>query len=122
MTSDRKLTCVGISRGDRGYSRCDMTCDRNFNCVGSMVCDRVTRTIATQRKEEIQSEIEWQQELGKDRLLEEDCYLIECNLGNLEAILGIRETYWLFAIIAAREAGRLKRMWTQIVAAGQNTT
>jgi hypothetical protein len=32
MTSDRKLTCVGISRGYKGY-RCDITCDRNFKVV-----------------------------------------------------------------------------------------
>ncbi len=37
MTNGRKLTCVGISRGDRGYRRCVMTCDRNFTCVGKNV-------------------------------------------------------------------------------------
>jgi hypothetical protein len=34
-------------------------------------------------------EIERQQELGKEGLLEEDCYLAECNLGDLEETSGI---------------------------------
>ena len=37
---------------------------------------RITGTLATQRKEELQMEIERQRELGTDGLLEEDCYLI----------------------------------------------
>ncbi len=41
-------------------------------------------TLATQRKEELQMEIERQQELGTEALLDEDCYLAECNLGDLE--------------------------------------
>jgi hypothetical protein len=28
-------------------------------------------------------------------MLDEDCYLRECNLGDLEDTLGIKETYWL---------------------------
>jgi hypothetical protein len=45
-------------------------------------------------------EIECQQELGTEGLLllDEDCYLAECNLGDLEDTSGIRETYWLLAI------------------------
>ena len=34
-------------------------------------------------------EIECQQELGKEGLLEEDCYLADCNLGDLEETSGI---------------------------------
>jgi len=43
-------------------------------------------------------------------LLEEDCYLAECNLGDLEETSGMKETYWLLAIKAAREAKRLERI------------
>ena len=52
-------------------------------------------------------ETERQQELGTEGLLDDDCYLAECNLGDLEDTSGIREIYWLLAIQAAREASRL---------------
>ena len=67
-------------------------------------------------------EIECQQELGTEGLLEEDCYLAECNLGDLEETFGILETYWLLAIQATREAGRLERIRLQTAAASQNTS
>jgi hypothetical protein len=72
------------------------------------VHDRITGTLATQRKEELQMEIERQRELGTEGLLEEDGYLAECNLGDLEETSGMKETYWLLAIKAAREASRLE--------------
>ena len=67
-------------------------------------------------------EIEHQQELGMEGLLEEDCYLAECNLGDLKDTSGILETYWLLAILAAREAGRLKGIGAQPAVTVQNTT
>ena len=57
-------------------------------------------------------EIERQQELGTEGLLDDDCYLAECNLGDLEDTSSIRETYWLLAIQAAREASRLEGIRT----------
>ena len=86
------------------------------------VHDRITGTLATQRKEELQMEIECQQELGTEGLLEEDCYLAECNLGDLEDTSGILETYWLLAIQAAWEAGRLEGIRTQPAVTVQTTT
>ena len=86
------------------------------------VHDRISGTLATQRKEELQMEIERQQELGTEGLLEEDCYLAECNLGDLDDTSGILETYWLLAILAAREAGRLEGIRAQPAATVQNTT
>ena len=53
-------------------------------------------------------EIGRQRELGTEGLLDEDCYLAECNLGDLEKTSGMKETYWLLAIKAAREASRLE--------------
>ncbi len=52
--------------------------------------DRITGTIAAQRKEELQMEIERQQELGTEGLLEEDSFLADCNLGDLEDTSGIK--------------------------------
>jgi hypothetical protein len=72
------------------------------------VHDRLTGILATQRKEDLQMEIERQRELGTERLLEEDCYLAECNLWDLEETSGMKETYWLLAIKAAREVSRLE--------------
>ncbi len=83
------------------------------------VQDRITGTIATQRKEELQMEIERQQELGKEGLLEEDSFLADCNLGDLEDTSGIKETYWLLAIRAAWEAGRLEGIQNQTEEAAQ---
>jgi hypothetical protein len=53
-------------------------------------------------------EIEEQQAMGTTGLLDEDCHLGECNLGDLEDTSGIKETHWLLAIKAALEASRLE--------------
>jgi hypothetical protein len=86
------------------------------------VHNKLMGMLAAQGKEELIMEIERQRELGMEGLLEEDCYLAECNLGDLEDTSGIKETYWLLAIQAAREAGRLKEIQNQTVATNQNTT
>jgi hypothetical protein len=86
------------------------------------VHDQISGTLATQWKEELQMEIESQQELGTEGLLEEDCYLAECNFGDLEETSGILETYWLLSIQAAREAGRLEGLRLIAAAASQNTS
>ncbi len=54
-------------------------------------------------------------------LLDEDCHLGECNLEGLKDTWGIKETYWLLAIKAAREASRLEALWTQTDAATPTT-
>ena len=64
--------------------------------------------LATNWKEEIQAEIETQQEIGFNGLLEEDAYLGECNLGDLEDTSGEEEQYWLLAVKAARKAKAIK--------------
>ncbi len=48
-------------------------------------------------------------EMGGDGLLEEDQWMLEVNLGDLEHTKGEREEYWLLAIRAAREAAKLAR-------------
>jgi hypothetical protein len=72
------------------------------------VHDKRSGLLATNRKEEIQAEIEAQQEIGFNGLLEEDAYLGECNLGDLEDTSGEEEQYWLLAVKAARKAKTIK--------------
>jgi hypothetical protein len=69
--------------------------------------DAVTGMQVTLRKEVIQREIKEQMELGQGRLLEEDQWMMEVNLGNLENTSGENEEYWLLAIKAVREAETL---------------
>ncbi len=66
-------------------------------------------------------EIEGQQALGTVGLLDEDCHLGECNLGDLEDTSGIKEIYWLLAIKAMREAYRLEALQRQMIAVGPTT-
>jgi hypothetical protein len=63
--------------------------------------DTVVGTQATLRKESIQQEIKEQMEWGKEGLLEEDHWMMEVNLGNMETTSGEQEEYWLLAIRAA---------------------
>ena len=76
------------------------------------VHDATSGTLATLRKEELQMEIEKQQELGGEGLLDEDRYLLEVNLDDLETTSGEWQEYWLLAIRAAREACNLRRQQT----------
>jgi hypothetical protein len=46
-------------------------------------------------------------ELGTAGLLEEDDWMLEVNLGDLESTSGEQEQYWLVAIKAAWEAAML---------------
>ena len=75
--------------------------------------DTVASTQATLRKEEIQREIEEQMEMGTDGLLDEDLWMMEVNLGDMETTSGEQEEYWLVAIRAAREAAMLTWQRTQ---------
>ena len=82
--------------------------------------DSVAGTQATLRKEEIQLEIEEQMDMGTGDLLEEDRWMMEVNLGDLETTSGEQEEYWLVAIRAAREAATLTRQHTQQTHMGQS--
>jgi hypothetical protein len=63
-----------------------------------LVHNPVTGAIATAKKEELLLEIERQWDLGGAGLLEEDKYLAEVNLGDMETTLGEPQHYWLLAI------------------------
>jgi hypothetical protein len=69
---------------------------------------------AALQKEELQWEIEKQLEHGTwyHGLLEEDQWLMEINLGNMESNSGEQEEYWLVAMQATWEAAMLK--WRMI--------
>jgi hypothetical protein len=56
-------------------------------------------------------EIESQQDLGWNNLHEEDQYLAEVNLEDLEITSGKRQEYCLVAIQAVREASRLQGLY-----------
>jgi hypothetical protein len=48
-------------------------------------------------------------ELGTAGLLEEDHWMLEVNLGDMESTIREQEKYWLVAIKATREAALLTR-------------
>ena len=77
-----------------------------YRCV--QIHDKTRGTRATTEKEELQREIEAQMDQGWSDLLEEDQYLAEVNLEDLEHSSGEKQQYWLLAIRAAREASRLR--------------
>jgi hypothetical protein len=52
--------------------------------------------------------MKYQRDLGDVGLLEEDKYLAEVNLGDMETTLGERQHYWLLAIKTARKAKLLR--------------
>ena len=58
---------------------------------------------AAQRKEELQQLIEEQIEKGSEGLDEQDRYLLDINLEDLETSSGEDQYYWLVAIQAPRE-------------------
>ena len=67
------------------------------------VHDKITGTLATCRKEELKEAILDQLYIGEEGLAEEDKYLLEINLKDLECTSGIKQHYWLLAIRAARK-------------------
>ncbi len=69
--------------------------------------DNVAETQAILRKEAIPREREEQMELGEVGLLEEDHWMMEVNLGDMETNTWEQEEYWLVAIKAARVAALL---------------
>jgi hypothetical protein len=63
-----------------------------YRCT--QIHNRLNSINKTPRKEELQREIESQQEIGMDGLMEEDQYLAEVNLEDLESTTGKRQEYW----------------------------
>ena len=74
-----------------------------------MVHDAISGRLATTRKEDIAAQIEEQLLQGGEDLLEEDAYLLEINLGDLQSSTGEQQEYWLLALKAARVASQITR-------------
>ena len=72
------------------------------------VHDMVSGDLASKRKEEIRRELLDQMELGGAGLAEEDMYLLEINLDDLDESTGLEQAYWLVALRAARVARELR--------------
>ena len=70
--------------------------------------DNVSGLLASERKEELLKLIAKQQERGEDGLEEEDRWLLEVNLDDLETTSGETQAYCLLAIKAARRAYLLR--------------
>ena len=77
--------------------------------------DNVAGTQVTLHKEAILREIEEQMELGNAGLLEEDHWMLEVNLGDLENSNGEQAEYWLLGIRAGRMACTLTQANDQTV-------
>ena len=72
------------------------------------VHDTVSGWKAVERKVNLQREIERQIEMGEEGLEDQDRYLLDINLDDLETSSGEDQYYWLVAICAAREDRELK--------------
>ena len=73
------------------------------------VHDASTGALATARKEELRRAIEDELAIGGEGLAEEDLYLLEINLDNLDTTSGEDQAYWLMAIKAARAWRQIQR-------------
>ena len=63
--------------------------------------------MVTRRKEEIREALDEQIELGEEGLAEEDMFLLEINLDELDNSTGVDQIYWLLSLQAAREVRQL---------------
>jgi hypothetical protein len=63
--------------------------------------------LVTRRKEEIREALDEQIELGEEGLAEEDMFLLEINLDELDNSTGVDQIYWLLSLQAAREVRQL---------------
>lgn len=81
---------------------------RNF-----LIHDKVAGMLALEKKEELQIAIEEQQAMGLEGLAEEDKYLMEISLDDLETTSGEYQAYWLIAVKAARNAFSVRRQRAQ---------
>ena len=87
----------------------------------ALMHDNVTGLLASDRKEDLLRHIMEQKDLGEEGLAEEDRYLLEINLDDLETSSGETQAYWLLAIKAARKVVRL-RMRTETTASEEDVT
>jgi len=74
-----------------------------------MVHNHTSGTLVNLHKSELLEEISNQLSMGAKTLMEDDKYLLECNLSTLATSNGEEQEYWLLAIKAARMACLIKQ-------------
>jgi hypothetical protein len=77
-----------------------------YRCV--LFHDRTTGTLVNQHKATLLEEITKQLLMGVELPMEDDKFLLECNLSDIATTYGKQQEYWLLAIQAARKAGQLQ--------------
>jgi hypothetical protein len=76
-----------------------------YRCV--LVHDWATGIMVNQHKAVLLEEITAQLSMGAESLMEDDMFLLECNLSDIAMTNGEQQEYWLLAIQAARKVGQL---------------
>ena len=75
-----------------------------------LVHDSISGLFACERKEQLMEDIDEQLAMGEDGLKEEDKWLLEVQLDDLDGeTSGEKEAYWVMAITTAREHFRLRQ-------------
>jgi hypothetical protein len=77
-----------------------------YRCI--LVHNCTTGTLINQHKAKLLEKITKQLLMGVELLMEDDKFLLECNLLAIVSTNGEQQEYWLLAIQAAREASRLQ--------------
>lgn len=90
---------------------------RNVHLHDTLMGDLITR-----KKEDSRQELLDQIELGGEGLGEEDKYLLEINLEELDTSSGDDQTYWLLSLRAARVAFQIRESRRQNGVAGEEAS
>jgi hypothetical protein len=77
-----------------------------YRCT--LLHDCTTGTLINQHKAKLLEEITKQLLMGAELLMEDDKFLLECNLWDILSTNGKQQEYWLLAIQAAQEASQLQ--------------
>ena len=72
------------------------------------VHDSILGKHALERKEKLRHALLDQLDLGDEEFDEQDKYLLEINLGDLDTSTGDDQEYWLLAILTAKEERRIQ--------------
>jgi hypothetical protein len=75
--------------------------------------NHTTSTLVTLHKTKLLKELAKQLSMGAENLMEEDKYLLKCNLSDIATTNGEQQEYWLLAIKVARMAILIQQQLTQ---------
>jgi hypothetical protein len=82
-----------------------------YRCL--LVHNRTSGMLITLHKTKLLKEIAKQLSMGAENLMEDDKYLLECNLSDIATTNGEQQEYWLLTIKAARMASLIQQQTTQ---------